>query len=153
MVYRVVEDVLRALRREHVARWVTDCRWCAGDGGQVVVMPSGRVPPELVNVTVDPRIIDMPRSLGVKGIPTRAAVRQRCAHCAGEIVMMPAGAVPPELVDMPVVAPVDDMLRPLDIKDVAGRLVARQWRPGGGGQVAMVPPVGVPPDLVNMTID
>src|SRR5256885_2096643 len=49
-VRTAVDDVLGALRVEHVARGRTSGRRRAGGAAQVAVMPAGVVPPELVDV-------------------------------------------------------------------------------------------------------
>jgi len=74
-------------------------------------MPSAAIPPELVDVTIGPAIVDMLCAFVVENISRRAAgVGYWSAGCGGQVGVMPAIDVPSKLVDVNVGPLVDDVL-------------------------------------------
>jgi hypothetical protein len=115
-------------------------------------MPRAAGPPELVDVTVGPRIVHMLRPYGIESIASRRADNKCSAGGGGQVGMMPRAAGPPELVDVAVGSRIVHVLRRLRIEHITGRRATRYWCAGCGGQVGMMPPAAIPPELVDVTV-
>src|ERR1700732_845062 len=96
------------------------------------MMPSGAVPPELVDMTVGAHVDDMlcrvgPSHLELEAVSLRAKtrVRRRCSGHAGDVGVLPPARLPPQLVDVTVCAPVVHMLGALDVEDIASGIISR----------------------------
>src|SRR5919112_1366429 len=140
-----VNDVLSIA--QDVAVCVTCCwRSTACSDGKVVVVPSS-VPPQLVDVVINPSVDYVLRV--DQDVSSRVFDAVRCRRGVGEVVMVPS-SVPPQLVDVVVITKVDHVLC-VTKEDIADWVPGCHRRVGSIGEVVVVPS-SVPPQLVDVTI-
>src|ERR671920_679305 len=133
-----VNDVLSIA--QDVAVCVTCCwRSTACSDGKVVVVPSS-VPPQLVDVVINPSVDYVLRV--DQDVSSRVFDAVRCCRGVGEVVMVPS-SVPPQLVDVVVITKVDHVL--CVTKHVAVRITQSEGSAPRGVSEVVVVPSSVPP--------